>query len=96
MKLIIDIDESDYERIKDLVANDTRYTTETTVGTAYQVIANGLPYERSQGKWLKHDTWDYSCSVCGSPTSVDDGIVEDLPNFCPVCGTKMEGGVKNG
>ena len=41
MKLIIDIPDSDYERIKDLVATDTQYTTATTVGTAYQVIANG-------------------------------------------------------
>ena len=43
MKLIIDIPDSDYERIKDLVETDTKYTTATTVGTAYQVIANGIP-----------------------------------------------------
>lgn len=43
MKLIIDIPDSDYERIKDLVETDTKYTTATTVGTAYQVIANGKP-----------------------------------------------------
>lgn len=48
MKIVIDIDESDYERIKDLVATDTRYTTATTVGTAYQVIANGMPYGENQ------------------------------------------------
>ena len=56
MKLIIDIDDSDYERIKDLVSNDTKYTSATTVGTAYQVIANGLPYERPQVK-LANEVW---------------------------------------
>ena len=44
---------------------------------------------RPQGEWEKHDTWDYSCSICGETSTVDDGIVEDLPNFCPNCGASM-------
>lgn len=50
MKLIIDIDDSDYKRIKDLVATDTRYTMATTVGTAYQVIANGTVLPEGHGR----------------------------------------------
>jgi hypothetical protein len=53
MKIVIDIPDSDYERIKDLVTKDNSYTTATTIGTAYQVIANGTPYEdRPQGEWI--------------------------------------------
>jgi hypothetical protein len=68
MKLVIDIPDSDYERIKDLVADDTGYTTATTIGTAYQVIANGLPYEeRPQGEFaekLKDRIEERVCKYC--------------------------------
>lgn len=49
-----------------------------------------IPHQK--GEWIKHDTWDYSCSICGISTSVDDGIAEDLPNFCPNCGADMQKG----
>lgn len=49
MQLLINLPDSDYERIKELVANDKTYTTKTTVGTAYLAIADGVPYnERPQ------------------------------------------------
>lgn len=91
MKLIINIPDSDYERIKDLVATDTKYTTATTVGTAYQVIANGLPYEkRPQGEWESDDfTVGYTCSVCGS-YRVSARV--DNFKFCPDCGALMRNG----
>lgn len=86
MKLIIDIDNSDYERIKDLVAEDPRYTTATTVGTAYQAIASGIPYEeRPQGEWEVHGMIHY-CSNCGH----DCG--ESGDNFCGNCGADMRNG----
>lgn len=53
-------------------------------------ISNKVLEKRPQGTWLKHDTWDYSCSICEATSTVDDGIVEDLPNFCPNCGAKMQ------
>ena len=63
----------------------------------YEQIINNAPTvplfvfrERPQGKWIKHDTWDYSCSICEETSTVDDGIVEDLPNFCPNCGAQMQ------
>lgn len=87
MKLIIDIDDSDYERIKDLVANDTRYTTATTLGTAYQVIASGLPYEeRPHGEW-KLDSLGAYCSECGTHPDCSS-------NYCPNCGASMQGGAE--
>lgn len=46
---------------------------------------------RTQGEWIKHDTWDYSCSLCDSYSFAEDGNVEELPNFCPYCGAKMKG-----
>ena len=43
-----------------------------------------------EGEWIKHDTWDYSCSLCDAYSFADDGNVEELPNFCPNCGAKMK------
>lgn len=85
MKLIIDIPESDYGRIKKLVGSNGKHTSSTTVGTAYQVIANGTPYEeRPQGEWELHGMI-YYCSECGH----DCG--ESGDNFCGNCGADMRG-----
>ena len=94
MKLLIDIPDSDYERIKDLVANDTRYTTATTIGTAYQVIANGLPYEdRPQGEWEVYGRQGGIpitdiCTNC----KYEMKWYRNKYNFCPNCGAKMLNG----
>ena len=37
---------------------------------------------------------EYVCSVCGKPNIVDEFGDSYLPNFCPNCGAKMDGGDK--
>ena len=52
------------------------------------------------GEWLEQedmmlDTY-YDCSVCGESFTTIDGTPSDnLFNYCPNCGAKMDGGVKN-
>lgn len=37
------------------------------------------------------DTWE--CSVCGEPWTLIEGTPQDnLMNYCPKCGAKMDGG----
>ena len=50
-----------------------------------------------KGKWIEHDDgWTnvyYECSVCKEPFVLIDGTpTENLYNFCPNCGCRMEGG----
>lgn len=38
---------------------------------------------------------EYVCSVCGKPNIVDEFDDSYLPNFCPNCGARMDGGDKD-
>lgn len=51
--------------------------------------------ERKTGKWIEQDDgWDgvyYECSVCKEAfTLIDGNPSNNLYNFCPNCGAKME------
>lgn len=53
---------------------------------------------------VRHGRWEkqsglYSCSECGTtcPYDVQADVIEYWAcNYCPNCGAKMDGGVKNG
>ncbi len=62
-----------------------------------------LPYvnpQKQTGQWIEKDGYDgdtyYDCSECGESFCLIDGTPTDnLYNFCPNCGKKMESEVKN-
>ena len=56
-----------------------------------------MPSVPRNGKWIEHDDgWAnvyYECSVCKEPFVLIDGTpTENLYNFCPNCGCRMEEG----
>ena len=82
MKLMIDIPESEYKRIK-------KYCEEhTTVETVYARISIGKVVEdqdRPIGHWIREVDFGnclyYVCSECGEKHVADT-------NYCPDCGAK--------
>ena len=48
------------------------------------------------GRWVDHMCRDWRCSECGEKISkvrsVDGYCYNDLPNYCPNCGARMDGG----
>lgn len=51
--------------------------------------------EVRRGRWMEHsDEWDggyYECSVCGEAFTFIEGTPkENLYNYCPNCGARME------
>jgi len=52
-------------------------------------------YSRPTGEWVECEEWNeiyYECSVCKEPWCILDGTpVDNLMNYCPVCGAKMQG-----
>ena len=47
------------------------------------------------GRWVDHMVRDWRCSECGDKIhkvrKVDGYCYNDLPNYCPQCGAKMDG-----
>jgi hypothetical protein len=54
--------------------------------------------EQKHGHWIEQDDYNdtyYECSVCGEPWVLIDGTPsENNMCFCPKCGAKMDGEVK--
>ena len=53
---------------------------------------NELPsVTQKSGKWIYRRGDKYSCSKCGTTTSVDEAGIEEKPmyKFCPYCGARM-------
>ena len=48
---------------------------------------------RQTGKWIYRRGDKYSCSKCGTTTSVDEAGIDEKPmyKFCPYCGADMRG-----
>lgn len=99
MKIVIDIDEEDYERIQDIPEVFISLTSRT-----YSAVRNGTPLpsiepERKTGKWIwDNRTGEYECSECGcnpiyERTTPDDNEI-DKYRYCRWCGAPM--GVQNG
>lgn len=52
--------------------------------------------ERKTGRWIPYEEWYgdeyYECSVCKEAFTLIDGTPTDnLYNYCPNCGARMEG-----
>lgn len=93
MKLIIDIPEDVYRRLK---AGDTN-AGNTFHNTALETIGNGIPYEeRPQGEWIIHPhSMIMKCSLCGHEENAKDvGTINLDKHFCSNCGADLRGGEK--
>jgi hypothetical protein len=96
MKLIIDIPEDVYRRLK---AGDTN-AGNTFHNTALETIGNGIPYEeRPQGEW-EYTQYDGNPNIgnwhCSECRHIVPGMYISKPedNFCSFCGADMRGGEK--
>ena len=64
--------------------------------------ADGFLDSRKHGEWTTiEDDWNeetiYKCSVCKEEFVTIDGTPpENLWNYCPCCGAKMDGGNEDG
>ena len=93
MQIIIDIDEDDYEFVKEQV--DTEYCNNVRQinNRLYQIIANGTVL--SKGHWIQQprcegdEQPDLVCPNCGFKISW-----WDIGNFCAKCGKGLEGGAE--
>ena len=87
MKLIIDIDNDVYNRIKN------GYPEPNDCYKCQDEVLYGKPYEeRPQGKWISNSYT--SCINRGKYCSLCCKIVEFSENFCPNCGADMRGGAE--
>ena len=86
MKLIIDIPDVEYNRIKEWEDNITGYQTSLAL---YRAVRDGTPYEeRPQGKWIFMQGVTcggyYKCNKCGEVERAEK-------NYCSNCGSEMRG-----
>ena len=80
MKMIIDIPDEVYKRMKD--NKDYDYCALT------YAIDNGIPYEeRPHGKWIKNKLYGYECLQCEKCGKADFNMRNY--KFCPDCGADM-------
>lgn len=83
MKLIIDIDEEDFNLIRD---NIKSYSLADVL---FGAVKDSEPYEeRSQGEWIYHTDGYiafYTCNICNKFGDKDD-------KFCSNCGAYMQKG----
>lgn len=79
--------------------NDTEYCAIKATPEKYKTLAHKI-LERGTlvktGHWIEKDGFDgdtyYDCSECGESFCLIDGTPTDnLYNYCPNCGAKMEG-----
>jgi DNA-directed RNA polymerase subunit RPC12/RpoP len=50
--------------------------------------------EVKHGEWMWDTEDNYECSLCGTKTRVDEVMGMPTYNYCPKCGTKMDGDEK--
>ena len=81
MKIIIDIPEKTYQKIKEGIYD---------YGDMNVIIQNGTPYEKQpHGEWTSNgDDLEAICSVCGEALPYSDEYDYET-NFCPNCGADM-------
>ena len=104
MKLIIDIDNNDYELINKTCVTYDQHTVfhgkekdkELTLAIfdLVKALKNGTPYEeRPQGEWIDYSEEGFvECPFCHKATTCEDNI--DELHYCWNCGAKMKGGVE--
>ena len=78
--------------------NDSCYASNYDAQCFKQIIKELPPVkpEQKMGRWIEKDGFDgdtyYDCSECGESFCLIDGTPTDnLYNYCPNCGAKMEG-----
>jgi len=91
MKLIIDIDEEVYKRIKD------RHPEPNDSYKCQDEVLYGKPYKEKQGEWIHNgvniEGMDlYRCSICNRSIVTWSSRVNEYP-YCH-CGAKMKGGAE--
>lgn len=91
MKLIVDVPDEEYKTLSELSEKE-----KVNELSGYEkIIANGIPYEEKQGKWILQyrscgDAY-YACSICNRTIEVENGqSLKDYP-FCH-CGADMRKG----
>lgn len=63
----------------------------------YEAAVEALRNPVRHGRWIEKEDWNvddyyYTCSACGEDFVTIDGTPSDnLWNFCPNCGAKMDG-----
>ena len=87
MQLVIDIDEYDYEKVKELVSEEV-FDYEGTTAHLFKSVANGTP-TRKKGKWINIDKTHSKCDRCESIFEIASANGES--NYCPNCGAEMRG-----
>lgn len=89
MKVLIDIPSEEYKELTQTGENTINLGALLDLRNA---LSAGTPYaEQKKGRWLP-DASGYGfwvCSCCKFPSEASAANV--LYNFCPVCGSRMEG-----
>ena len=95
MQIVIDIDEYDYEKVKELVSEGL-FDYEGITPHLFKSVVNGTP-TRKKGKWIErelvqcHIRGDRKILVCSNCNlGIANGIL-GFANFCPTCGADMRG-----
>lgn len=55
-------------------------------------ITSGEYQPVRHGRWRQMDRCEIRCSECGDFSPIKYDWSEDLTNYCPNCGAKMDGG----
>ena len=95
----------DAERLKDSIKKleaespdiKTARIIDRTIQEIFPQIIDDEPTIEAEpvnlGKWIKGNYWDeWSCSVCHNYAYLDQKENTILPDYCPHCGAKMDGG----
>ena len=98
IKRVIEIEEKDLERIREIVERENKTALSvTTRGTAYLTIADSKPYEeRPRGEWKETGYETGALGITYRQTQCSNcGWEHALPmwwHFCPNCGADMRRG----
>ena len=95
MKLLIEISNDDFERLKEtkfLIGEKGKHGLGFNIKNA---VLRGVPFEKEQttAEWLEEYHYDYTeivCSNCNKMFRYDFGG-DRLWKYCPNCGSRMEG-----
>ena len=94
MKLIIDIPEEDYKRLKEY----EKAPFNSLTSRVYEAIANGtpIPDNATNGEWVdQYNDGNWHCSKCGAIVEKDEQTNHNW-YFCYHCGKKMNAPYQKG
>ena len=74
------------------------YLAEDALNESIRTAPTVDAVEVKHGRWIDHLVRDWRCSECGEKIhkvrQVDGYCYDDMPNYCPKCGAKMDGDVE--